>query len=309
MCQLAYASNLTKLNLKQKNKLFQVIQKAMTKSNRSGYGLASKTVDGQIEISRTLDVETFCHVPNKNTPPFCKSSIIGHVDLSKASEVLFHARTSTNSVSLENTHPFVIGETTLVHNGVLQYSGERYFKKTDNDTEDLTYYFNRYGLDKLEDNFTGYAAFLAFKNDLTYVVKDSTAYLHYGYSQSLDCHFFATTKETLNLIKKTLKINMTIFEVLNNQEIILKDNKIITSKSWSGLQYSSYAASKSHLSLGRDLKPSLFDEEKYYYDSMLDSVESGEAEMTFNGEKITYQDYLSLDSDFRAMVQFHSKTS
>ena len=310
MCQLAYASNIEKLNLKQKQALFSAIQSAMTKTNKSGYGLASKKEDGTVELGRTLDVSSPCHLKSSDVPIFCEPEHEGSIDLKNAKEVIFHARTSTNSVSIQNTHPFHIGSTILCHNGVLSYTGENYLKKTDNDTEDLTYHFNKYGLKRLSDNFSGYAAFIAFKDGLTHIVRDSQASLYYGYSEELDCHFFATYTETLKTIQKALKIKFKCYKVLDDQHIIIDLNKIVEVSPWSGLQYSSYASSLSHLSLGRDIsKPSIFkdDHDLKYYDSILDDMESGDTEIRLNGLKISYSEYLKLDNISREAVEFIDK--
>ncbi len=253
MCKLAYASNLKKLSLTKKQKLFNHIQKTLTQSDRSGYGIAAKSFDGKIDIKRTLSV-TDLITQDLTTPSFCKPIGNGDFKVGRASEVIFHARTSTNSVSIENTHPFQIGSTILCHNGVLDYNGENYPKQTDNDTEDLTYHFDKFHMTNIDQAFNGYAAFIAFKNDSTYIVRDNTATLFYSYSKVLDCHFFGTTKNIVSEILSNLGLKSRILEVNDNQYIEIRDNKIVDSKLWSGLKFSSYASSKSHLSLGYSSK-------------------------------------------------------
>lgn len=249
MCKLAYASNLKKLGPTKKQKLFNHVQKTLTQTDRSGYGIAAKSIDGSIEIKRTLAV-TDLITQDLSVPKFCKNTASGDFKANKANEVIFHARTSTNSVSMDNTHPFKIGNTVLCHNGVLEYSGENYDKKTDNDTEDLTYHFDKFHLTNIESVFSGYAAFIAFKNDSTYIVRDSTATLHYSYSKDLDCHFFGTTKSIVSEMLSAVGSKARVFEVEENQYIEIKNNKIIETKQWSGLTWSKYASGKSHLSLG-----------------------------------------------------------
>ena len=249
MCKLAYASNLKKLNASKKQKLFNHVQKTLTQSDRSGYGIASKSLDGSIEIKRTLTV-TDLITQDLSIPKFCKNSASGDFKASKANEVIFHARTSTNSISMDNTHPFKIGNTVLCHNGVLEYTGENYDKKTDNDTEDLTYHFDKFHLTNIDSVFSGYAAFIAFKNDSTYIVRDQTATLHYAYSKNLDCHFFGTTKSIVSEMLNVLGSNARVFEMEENHYVEIKNNKVIDVKKWSGLSYSRYASGKSHLSLG-----------------------------------------------------------
>lgn len=265
MCQLAYVSNLKKLNKKQKHQVFDSIQKIMTSANKSGYGVAIKDHSGLITTKKTLDVSDMIGHSDM-APVFCKKRIEGSLKLDKALEVIFHARTSTNSVSLENTHPYVIGNTTLCHNGVVDYAGENYDKKTDNDTEDLTYYFDKYHMTNLDSVFSGYAAFIAFKNESTYIVRDSQASLTYAYSKSLDCHFFATNAQTIRTIGDILKVKLKVYDVEDNQHIEIRNNKIIGASAWGGLSWSRHAASKSGLSLGRSIEYS-----DYYYNSELNN--------------------------------------
>ncbi len=57
---------------------------------------------------------------------------------SLGSEVLIHARASTNTINLANTHPYQMAGAFLVHNGIVHLDGDETLKakaKTDNDTE------------------------------------------------------------------------------------------------------------------------------------------------------------------------------
>ncbi len=296
MCKLAYASNLSKLGLKRKQNLFNTAQKIMTQSDKSGYGVATKSINGDIQTKKTLNV-TELITQDLSIPKFCKPISSGDLNVSKVNEVIFHARTSTNSVSIENTHPFVIGSTVLCHNGVLDYHGENYSKKTDNDTEDLTYHFDKFHLTNIDKAFTGYAAFIAFKNDSTYIVRDNTATLFYSYSNSLDCHFFGTTKNIVSELIQASGVKSKILEVDANQYIEIKDNKIVDIKSWSGLSFSSYAASKSHLSLG-------YSSGDYasYHNWLDEKSHRQDVSTTISSQKINSLEYVGKFSD--VMKQF-----
>lgn len=93
---------------------------------------------------------------------------------------IFHGRTSTNSLGVENTHPFVNDDLALVHNGIVDYSGKKRDKKGVCDSEDL---FNTFTIGKgwkeLEKHYSGYAGILILRSRgaLT-IYRDSTPNLH-----------------------------------------------------------------------------------------------------------------------------------
>lgn len=331
MCKLAYVSKIDLLSDKQKVKLMKVVQDEVTLTERSGYGVAAKNRDGSIDMFRTLNV-TQSPLVAENTPEFCESRSLGQINLSTATEIIFHGRTSTNSVSLPNTHPFYIGDTVLCHNGVMQYSGENYEKLTDNDTEDLTFHFDKYGLQNIDKVLSGYAAFIAFKKGQTHIVRDSIAPLYYSYIERLQCHVVATKESTVSKINQTLGAKKAkIFKVLDNTFLVIENNKVKNSGTWQGLKSNSYADSKANLSLGFDYgykskyksTPKMFQDDQtfdesagwsYYSDekenlarffddeTLVYELESGNVEASLDGEKLTSSQYLALDEGERCLV-------
>lgn len=93
---------------------------------------------------------------------------------------IFHGRTSTNSLGVENTHPFVNSELALVHNGIVTYSGKKRKKLGVCDSEDL---FNTFTIGKgwkeLHKYYTGYAGLLILrKNGALTIYRDSSPNLY-----------------------------------------------------------------------------------------------------------------------------------
>lgn len=105
----------------------------MTENDDHGLGYAALGSEG-IFGERWLNVESAF----KNRHRFSKSqqalnsffeNAVGHNyenytrfgkgNLNKASTILFHTRYATNSKTMRNTHPFVIDDTALIHNGVI----------------------------------------------------------------------------------------------------------------------------------------------------------------------------------------------
>jgi hypothetical protein len=93
---------------------------------------------------------------------------------------IFHGRTSTNSLGVENTHPFVSDDLALAHNGIVDYSGKKRSKRGVCDSEDL---FNTFTIGKgwreLSKHYSGYAGLLILRSGgaLT-IYRDSTPNLH-----------------------------------------------------------------------------------------------------------------------------------
>lgn len=330
MCKLAYVSNLKNVTTENKKKLFSQVQKLITQSEREGYGIASKSVKGTIEQYRSLDIKR-SPLLEQIAPSFCEVSASGSINIDTANEVIFHGRTSTNSVSIPNTHPFNIGNTILCHNGVLSYKGENYHKLTDNDTEDLTYHFDKYGLNNLSDTFTGYAAWIAFKSGTTWIVRDDRAPLFYAYSKQLDCHYFATTQGLIKtMLTNTKAEQCDILTVNDNTAITIDNNEVSSFSSWKGLQSSYYSESKASLSLGTDsriyttndddmpyLKPHLNIDElgqslnesdiKDCEDLIMWELQNGVADVYFDGEKLKASEFERLDYDDKIKCSYRSK--
>lgn len=105
----------------------------MTKNDQDGLGYVALGDDG-IFGERWLDVDTAFKSRRRYTPnqehinKFFGNAVsgayenytsFGKVNLSKARTILFHTRYATNTKNMANTHPFVIDDTALIHNGVI----------------------------------------------------------------------------------------------------------------------------------------------------------------------------------------------
>jgi len=93
---------------------------------------------------------------------------------------VFHGRTSTNSLGVENTHPFVNEDLALVHNGIVDYTGKKRKKRGVCDSEDL---FNTFTIGKgwreFHKHYTGYAGLLILRKGGTLTIyRDASPNLH-----------------------------------------------------------------------------------------------------------------------------------
>jgi hypothetical protein len=137
--------------------------------------------------------------------------------------LLVHARISTNSISLDNTHPFVNDAYSLVHNGIIDNEGEQYEQKSTCDTEHALHHLTTKGAQGMVANVSGYYAIGAL-NRLTgelLVVKDHIANLNACYIPSLDSMAFGTSADQLREILKAADLAHTKVKAV-------KDNVALT---------------------------------------------------------------------------------
>lgn len=138
----------------------------------------------------------------------------------KASDIkgslIVHARYSTNSVSLGNSHPHRNETHTLIHNGVVNNEGESYPMKSTCDTEHLLHHLSTKGVHGMVKNVSGYYAVSAIEHASgnLILVKDDKAQLHGCYVDSIDSLAFSTSAEHLKSILKTMRWKHTPIEAV-----------------------------------------------------------------------------------------------
>lgn len=193
MCKIIALTNLSKV--KSIKKLTETACSLVGETERDGFGYAIQGAKG-VFGERTLRPSAFS--PSFARPlltvPFAEPGYNRFGSKSKpAGAGLFHGRTSTNNVSIVNTHPIVKNRWTLIHNGVVTNHGPKYTMETTNDTEHLVHYLSTTGIKGIEEHLTGYYAFGAIAPDgRLHVAKDSTAQLYVAEIPAIDSMVFAT---------------------------------------------------------------------------------------------------------------------
>jgi hypothetical protein len=173
---------------------------------------------------------------------------------------MFHGRTSTNSVSLLNTHPIVRDGHVLIHNGVVSHHGEKYKQLTSNDSEHIVYEWAKGGMSSVAANLTGYYAGGIMSHDGTLTVfRDAIASLHYAWCDTLESPVFATTRDMLVEMSDYFRETWDILEVKDNVCLTFLNGELIKQEAFVSRGWDSHAASLSHLSLGR----SIVDDERW----------------------------------------------
>ena len=150
MCKIAILTSHTPTALRA---TVLTVWAAMAKTERDGFGAAWLSPRGTLRYIKSSSA-----TPGLSLPDFFDGFTDGAFSTSNGGPLLIHARTATCGINAENTHPMLVANTALIHNGVV--SSDR-FKNTETscDSELLTHAFRQGGTKALEDDITGYYAF------------------------------------------------------------------------------------------------------------------------------------------------------
>lgn len=235
----------------------EAIAEILSGSQRDGFGYAYQGAAG-VFGERTLKPSDFSsnyRNGGKNIPwNVSQSEKFGKI-ARVTGAAIFHGRTSTNEISLTNTHPLQKHDWTLIHNGVVSNKGELYAMQSTNDSEHVLHHLATGGVDKVAANLTGYYAVAAFSPDgKLHVFKDKTARLFSGYSKKLDSFIFGTSLDVLNDLCGSLKIGKVSFAPMRDDTaLVFKDNALISEKSFQSRGYEYQESKHAEKSLGYGL--------------------------------------------------------
>lgn len=234
MCKILSVTNCDNLDLKD-GKFLNLVKNVVTIRDNHGFGWAGIDKTGQLFGERTIDITGF--------QPFAKAfkrlPIVDEVKnqfgniKSKPVSLIAHGRLSTNSISLDNTHPFISDKTALIHNGVVDdYTGLMLDHcKTDNDSEILLRYWDTAGIKAIESNVTGYYAMAVLDSRGLHVIRDSKASLYITYCKEVKSYIIATTKDILFMLFKGMKWDIgSIDKISDNTYALFQKNNIIEHK-------------------------------------------------------------------------------
>lgn len=218
-----------------------IVRDAVCKTaDKDGFGYAVSTKDGQLWGERTISPLQFDALkPQKKLTktlalPIVEgmySNAFGPVGADENAAFLAHGRMSTNTVSIENTHPFVSENAALIHNGVVQDAGDVVTKslKTNCDSEILLRLWDFGGIDAIEDNASGYYAIaLLDKHGQLHIVRDDRANLFVAWSETAQSFIIATTTEIIEDVAKRMHWELDAPQFIrDNTYAIFQGNDVI----------------------------------------------------------------------------------
>jgi len=245
MCQVLALTNMKHVVLK---KSLNDIGNTMLASDDDGFGFAIQGKDGVFgEKTIAKKFRTRIGRLNMVTLPIVKKT---YLSFGMPSELIgpgiFHGRSSTNHVSLTNTHPMQIDNWHLIHNGVVDDSGPKYAKKTTNDSEDvLRRLIDGVGkenpMEDIERFLEGYYAFAAIDPmGRLHICRDDNAPLCIAKSAKYDTYIIGTTDSLILKVSKILDAKIgPIEEIEDNVYMIFEGNNLVYRQDFNPLGYTS----------------------------------------------------------------------
>lgn len=227
MCKLFIATDVSKMNKEDLNSMINIVEEFFYKSERDGFSITTKSHGEPVDFYKFINKKNDILIDNINS-------------------LILHGRTSTNSVSLINTHPIQVDDIFLSHNGVVQDLNLDYELKTSNDTEYLTYRINQ-GINAVEKNIRGYyaATFVRDSNNELVIFRDDIAPLYFVWSEEFESFFYCTSRvllEKLFLVEASSMPENTLLKYIGNE--------LIETVKFNPGGSSVYADNLAHLSLG-----------------------------------------------------------
>jgi predicted glutamine amidotransferase len=290
MCKVIALTNTAKL--KDVETAVNAVHKHITKSERDGFGWAIQGDKGVFGERTTLKEFKFRHDKNQFAIklPIIKPTYNQFGALSsKRGAGIFHGRTSTNDATLLNTHPVQRNGWTLIHNGVVHNTGEKYDMLTTNDTEHLVHYLSTTGITGIETHLTGYFAIAALDpNGRLHVCRDNIARLHVAWVPKLESYMFATTPDLISDICKQLKLKVGPIDVVqDNIYMIFEGNELVHQQTISPRGYTQVEANFMSKSLKYLDDDKTYNNRVYTYETPSERVSGGS-----NYESADYDSYL-----------------
>ncbi len=246
MCKIAMVAGVDESKRALTLELLIEMSLLMSKNNNDGLGYAATNESGKIfgerwlnnaeafdirETSGSIDGFEQSIVDKykgflKTGLPKQKYNSFGTLDLENFTSMTLHARFATSGKEFKNTHPFVSGDTTLIHNGVIRNVSELEFKTSTCDSEGILNAYTKHNVNikpdmiqKVAHELQGYYACAMYSLDETGarvmdVFKDAQAKLFGAYIGDIDNIVFSTSLQDIETACEILGMNViSTFEV------------------------------------------------------------------------------------------------
>jgi hypothetical protein len=162
---------------------------------------------------------------------FVKYNKFGEGSMDSATSILLHTRMATCSKSMENTHPFVKGDTALIHNGVISNSDEvmrKYKRISTCDSEAILQEYLNKGVNldpnnvqKMADELDGWYAVGIVSKDATGrqivdVFKCGDSSLYVAFVPALETFVFCTQIGILKSTARKCGLAVTAYDTVEH---------------------------------------------------------------------------------------------
>ncbi len=257
MCKIFAITDMT--NVEITSKLIQVVKNNVAKvPDNQGFGYAVLGSNGHMGGERSIRVKTFKALTAINTSqskieelPFVEktSNRFGNLTMAMQAPKSFiaHGRLSTNTVNLFNSHPFSNGEIAMIHNGVVYdaVGSVKHLLKTNNDSEIIFRYWEKNGMNAVEENVSGYyaLAILDKRDGTLHIARDDKATLYIAWVRTINSYMIATTAEIIHNVCKEMKWKYDGAEaIVNNHYAVFDRNEIKSNRDINPLEFKNYEA-------------------------------------------------------------------
>jgi predicted glutamine amidotransferase len=237
MCKVFAMTNTTQFKVN--SKFINTVRNEVCRhADQDGFGYAVLTKNGEIGGERTIRPLNFRPLINPELPRITSGLPItlkanngfGVLDLGNAKSFIGHGRLSTNTVCLQNTHPFTNGEVALIHNGVVTDPTSAFKNLTSTcDSELLLRAWEKGGMEEVEKLISGYYAVAVLdKHGLLHIIRDDRADLFISYCRTVDSFIISTTSEIIRNVAKEMKWKIEHpEEILEKSYTVFDMNEIV----------------------------------------------------------------------------------
>lgn len=172
MCKIFLVAGIKPTTAEKIWRFTQAIGKPMSKQNTDGLGYGAITSDGKLFGERWLSNDHAFKTQNESDvtdlnyegavdikKETFESNSYGEVDRMKAVAITMHTRWATTPKGMMNTHPFVLDDVSLIHNGVIR-NYEEFKLKSTCDSEAILHAYVQNKVWETPDNFQAAADML-----------------------------------------------------------------------------------------------------------------------------------------------------
>lgn len=247
MCKVLVMAGIDDAHRDNAIQFIQVMAGIISNGNSDGLGYAAVDKDGNLFAERWLsNDEAFRHqglmkedkLVMGNFKQFAKYKNIeriysshGTPDLNKITAITLHARAASGKVCIENVHPFIDEDTSVIHNGYILNYADFKIKLSSCDSEAIliSYLKNKIGsamtgVKELAKELAGYYAVGSFARDATGarvldVYKSNNDNLNVAYVEELGT--WVMSSAGANIVSACFKLGFTVGAFLELKDEVL----------------------------------------------------------------------------------------
>jgi len=255
MCKVMMMAGVTAETREKAWAFIKEMAKELSPGNQDGCGYSAMAADGSIFGERWhLNAEAF--VNRELTPPISdfegglleqylgaikrkqtpvKYSKFGSLQFDSMTAITLHTRFATSGKEFVNTHPFVVGSTSLIHNGVISNASQLEIKQSTCDSEAILNLYVKHkvadgikSIQRVADKLQGYYACGVFAQSKAHgaildIFKCDAANLQAAYVKELRTLVFSTNINDIKSVCTRLGFTVVHDFIFDNDTLLRLD--------------------------------------------------------------------------------------